>query len=171
MSEEEGTGSAVAGLTVRVVKFTINGEDREVQVEPQWTLAYVLRDKLRLTGTKVVCDEGSCGACTVLVNGQPILSCMTLASTVEGKNIVTIEGLADGEALHPIQEAFLEEHGSQCGYCTPGFILTTKALLDSNPHPTINEIKMALSGNICRCGGYEHIINSVLSAAEKISGR
>lgn len=163
------TGASV--VASKVVKFTLNGEVRELQVEPQWTLSYVLRDKLGLTGTKLVCDEGSCGACTVLIDGEPILSCMTLASTIEGKNILTIEGLADGNKLHPIQEAFLEEHGLQCGYCTPGFIMTTKALLDKNPHPTVPEIKEALSGNICRCGGYEHIINSVLLAADKISGR
>ena len=154
-----------------LLEFTLNGERRELKVEPQWTLAYVLRDRLELAGTKVACDGGACGACTVLVDGKPTLSCMTLAIEMEGKDIITIEGLSDGTTLHPIQEAWLEEHGLQCGFCAPGMIMTTKALLDKNPNPTEEDVSEALSGNICRCGNYGHIVKSVLVAAEKMRRR
>ena len=152
-----------------VVTFNLNGSDTQVIIEPHWTLVFVLREKLGLMGTKEACGEGACGACTVLVNGVPTLSCMTLAATVAGKKIETIEGLAQGPGLHPIQEAFVEEHGVQCGYCTSGFIMTTRHLLEHNPLPSEAEIKQGLAGNICRCGGYEHIVNSVKRAAEKLS--
>ena len=148
-------------------RLTVNGTPYEMHLEPQWTLAEVLRDKLGLTGTKVACDEGSCGACTVLVDGRPTLSCMTLAAECDGKNVLTIEGLeADGE-LHPLQQAFIEHHGLQCGFCAPGMIMSAKALLDENPAPTAEDVKEALSGNLCICGCQPKIVESVLAAAEK----
>ena len=145
-----------------------NGISYKLKIEPHWTLAYVLREKLGLTGVKIACDHGACGACTVIVDGEPILSCMTLAVECQGKNIVTIEGLGDGRTLHPIQEAWLENHGTQCGFCAPGMIMTTKALLDQNSCPTVEQVREALSGNVCRCGNYDHILDSVLAAARKI---
>jgi len=149
-------------------RFIVNGKNYKIEVEDHWPLAYVLRNKLGLTGTKIACDNGACGACTVLIDGEPILSCMTLAVECEDKKILTIEGLSDGKRLHPIQEAWLEEHGTQCGFCAPGMIMTTKALLDRIPRPSKEEVKGALSGNICRCGNYDHIVASVLSAARKM---
>lgn len=150
------------------MSFNVNGADENLVIEPHWTLIFVLREKLGLMGAKESCGEGVCGACTVLVNGRPTLSCITLATSVGGKTIETIEGMADGNTLHPIQEAFLEEHGVQCGYCSPGFVLTTKHLLEKNPNPTVQQIKEGLAGNICRCSGYEHIVNSVQAAAKKL---
>ncbi|BFM14508.1 (2Fe-2S)-binding protein [Maricurvus nonylphenolicus] len=149
--------------------LTINGTLTRVVVEPHLTLTSLLRNTLNLTGTKETCAEGACGSCTVLVDGIPTLACVTMAATLNGKTIETIEGLANGNQLHPIQEAFLEERGSQCGYCSPGFVMTTKHLLATNASPSVDEIKQALSGNICRCGAYEHIINSVQSAATKLA--
>ena len=148
----------------------MNGKNYKIKIEAHWTLAYVLRDKLGLTGTKIACDNGACGTCTVLIDGEPILSCMALAVECENRSILTIEGLSDGARLHPIQEAWLEEHGTQCGFCAPGMIMTTKALLDRIPRPSKKEVKEALSGNICRCGNYDHILASVLSAAKKMRG-
>jgi len=141
-------------------------------IQPNETLAYVLREKLGLTGLKVSCDEGACGACTVIMDGKAILSCMTLAVDANGRDILTIEGLAEDD---PVVKAFAEQsepgYGTamQCGYCTPGFVMTAKALLDANPHPTMDEIKEALSGNLCRCGCYAAIGQAVLHASEKIS--
>lgn len=157
-----------------VLKLTVNGEPYELkvgdEVKPWHTLAYTLRETLGLTGTKVSCDRGECGACTVLVDGKPILSCMTLAVECDGKKITTIEGLAEPVMgkVHPIQKAFMEKMGFQCGFCTPGIILTTKALLDENPNPTEKEVREALSGNLCRCTGYVKIFESVIAAAEMI---
>lgn len=152
------------------VVLMVNGERKEVRVWPAETLADTLRDKLGLTGTKVMCNEGSCGSCTVLIDGKPVLSCLTLTIACQGSDILTIEGLADSITgdLHPIQKAFVEHSGMQCGVCTPGVILTTKALLDENPHPTVDEVREALAGNLCRCGNYNRIIESVLAAAELI---
>jgi len=150
------------------IVLTVNGNREEVKVWPTETLADTLRDKLGLTGTKIMCNEGECGACTVLLGGKPILSCLTLAIECAGKDILTIEGLADlmtGE-LHPIQQAFVEHSGMQCGVCTPGMILTAKALLDENPSPTVDDVREALAGNLCRCGNYNSITESVLAAAE-----
>ena len=148
--------------------FIVNGKQFRLKIEDHWTLAYVLRDKLGFTGTKIACDNGACGACTVLLEGEPVLSCMVLAVECENKNIMTIEGVSDGAHLHPIQKAWIEEHGAQCGFCSPGFIMVAKALLDGIASPTKEDIKEALSGNICRCGNYDHIISSVLTAAEKM---
>ncbi len=149
------------------IVLTVNGKGEEVKVWPTDTLADTLRDKLGLTGTKIMCNEGECGACTVLLGGKPILSCLTLAIECPGKDILTIEGLADlmtGE-LHPVQQAFVDHSGMQCGVCTPGMILAAKALLDENPSPTADEVREALSGNLCRCGNYNRITESVLAAA------
>ena len=159
----------MSGSNGRVLTLHVNGKDYPILgVEDQMTLADVLRDKLGLMGTKVACDDGSCGSCTVLVDGVPTLSCMTLAVTMAGKSILTIEGLMEDGTLDPIQEAFIEKRGAACGYCTPGFVMTTKAFLEENPDPTVEEIKQALSGNICRCGIYEHIVESAQTAAQKL---
>ena len=152
----------------QISMFTVNGDPYEIILEPQMALIEVLRDQVGLTGTKCGCGTGSCGACTVLVDGKPILSCLTLAVTVKERNILTIEGLAEGNTLHPIQKAFIDNGAIQCGFCTPGMILTTKALLEKTPDPTREEVLMALSGNLCRCGGYVKIVDAVLSAAEII---
>lgn len=145
-------------------------ESHAYDVYPWDTLSHTLREKLGLTGTKVACDNGACGSCTVLMDGKPVLSCSTLTADCDGKEITTIEGLSDpvtGE-FHPVQQAFIDHHGIQCGYCIPGMILTSKALLDKNPDPTEKEIKEGLSGNICRCGNYSLILKSVLEAAKMI---
>jgi carbon-monoxide dehydrogenase small subunit len=149
-----------------IAKFMVNGQAREAIIEPRMTLLDVLRDKLDFMGAKYVCGTGDCGACTVLVDGKPICSCLTLAVTVKEKNILTIEGLAEGTALHPIQNAFVDYGAVQCGFCTPGTILMAKALLDENPDPTRDEVKTALAGNLCRCTGYVKITDAVLGAAE-----
>ncbi len=148
--------------------FDINGQTYELGIEPHELLIEILRDHLGLTGTKHSCGVGNCGACTVLVDGVPVLACMTLALAVRGKRILTIEGLADGPELHPLQRAFVDHGAIQCGYCTPGMILTAKALLDRNPDPTATEVREALAGNICRCTGYVKIVEAVLVAAEKM---
>ena len=150
----------------QIANFLVNGKSYELAIEPYMLLVEVLRDELGLTGTKRSCGIGHCGACTVLIDGVPILSCLTPALTVKGKNITTIEGLAKGTTLHPIQKAFIDYGAIQCGYCTPGMILSAKALLDRNPSPTREEVKQALSGNLCRCTGYVKIVDAVLAAAE-----
>lgn len=149
-----------------MTRLNVNGTAHELEIEPHETLAEVLRDRLGLIGVRVSCGEGECGSCTVLVDGRPTTSCLTLAMQVEGKEIVTIEGLGNEDDLHPIQQAFIDEQGFQCGVCTPGIILSTKALLDANPHPTAEEATVALSGHICRCGAYPEIVRSVLHAAD-----
>jgi aerobic-type carbon monoxide dehydrogenase small subunit (CoxS/CutS family) len=152
----------------RVLKLTINGQPRDVLAEPNAILLDVLREQLHLTGSKRGCDMGTCGCCTVLIDGQNRLSCLTLAAQADGKAITTIEGLGTGEALHPIQAAFSDVGGSQCGFCTPGFIMTTKALLDKNPKPNEAQIREAISGNLCRCTGYIKIIEAVQTAARDL---
>jgi len=154
----------------RILTLNVNGTPREVAAEPQALLLDVLRDTLNLTGTKRGCDLGTCGCCTVLVDGVPQLSCLTLASTVAGKDVRTIESVGNSEALHPVQRAFAECGGSQCGFCTPGFIMTTCALLDESPRPTDAEIREALSGNLCRCTGYVKIFEAVKTAAAELNG-
>ena len=149
-----------------IATFTVNGLTHEELIESNMTLLELLRDKLGLTGTKQGCAaSGNCGACTVLVDGRPILSCLTLASRVKGRQITTIEGLADRGHLHPLQEKFIEKGAIQCGYCTPGMILSAKALLDETPHPTEMEVRVGLAGNLCRCTGYVKIIEAVMAAA------
>ena len=159
-------GPSAAGVE-RLISLTINGKVRRVDVLPYETLAMTLRYKLGLTGTKLSCDRGECGACTVVIDGVTNYSCSTLTHSVGNRNVRTIEGLEgpDGE-LHPIQQAFMDELGPQCGFCTPGQIMSTVALLEKNPHPTREQARRALSGNLCRCGAYDHYLNSVMRAAE-----
>jgi aerobic carbon-monoxide dehydrogenase small subunit len=145
--------------------LTVNNETHEVTTLPNRTLLEVLRDDLQLTGAKEGCGEGACGSCTVLVDGQPVRSCLTLAVTMEDKKISTIEGLARQGKLNPVQAAFVEHHAIQCGFCSPGMILTSQALLNDNPHPTEGEIRRAISGNVCRCTGYAKIVKAVQSLA------
>jgi len=151
----------------RILKLHVNGEEFEVLTEIHKTLLEVLREDLGLTGTKRGCDLGTCGACTVLIEGKPYLSCLTLAVDVQGKKIVTIEGLAQDGELHPLQKAFVEKGAIQCGFCTPGMILTAKAFLDENSHPSEGDVKKAISGNLCRCTGYVKIVEAILSVSEK----
>jgi carbon-monoxide dehydrogenase small subunit len=147
------------------VIFTVNGAEQAEFVEPGALLVDVLRDKLRLTGTRTGCGQGTCGACTVLVDGKPVLSCLTLAARANGAAVTTVEGIATGGELHPLQQAFAEGFAAQCGFCTSGMIVAAKALLDRNPDPDRDEVIDAISGNICRCTGYEPIINAILAAA------
>ncbi len=151
-------------LTLRV-----NGKDYRLKVEPRTTLVQVLRNQLQLTGTKISCNRGECGACTVLLDGRAVYSCQMLALDAAGHDVTTIEGLLAGERLHPVQEAFVEHDGMQCGFCTPGQIMAARALLLKNPHPTPEEVREGLAGNLCRCGAYPNIVRSVLAAAEKLS--
>lgn len=150
------------------IKLTVNGKEYELQVRPWATLLEVVRDDLGLTGAKEGCGEGECGACTVIMDGKAVNSCIVLAVEANGRQITTIEGLAEGDRLHPVQEAFLEMGGMQCGFCTPGMILSTKVLLDGNKNPTDEEIRKGLEGNFCRCTGYTKIFESVKAAAQKI---
>ena len=155
---------ATAGYR-RKTQFTLNGERISLDVDTRRTLLDVLRDELGLTGTKRGCDRGECGACVVLLDGLPVNSCMTLAALLDGESVETVESLADGGALSPLQRAFLENDGAQCGFCSPGFLMSAAALLRNNPNPTDSEIKDALAGNICRCNAYGRIIASVRAAA------
>ena len=150
-----------------VVRVKVNGTSREAEVEPRLLLVHFIRDILGLTGTHIGCDTTNCGACTVLLNGKPVKSCTVFTVQVDDQEIRTIEGVADNGKLHPLQEGFREEHGLQCGFCTPGMILTAKALLERNPHPTEQEIRWGISGNLCRCTGYQNIIKAVQYAANK----
>jgi len=147
------------------ITVTVNGENRTAEVEPRLLLVHFLREKLRLTGTHIGCDTTHCGACTVLVDGTPVKSCTMLAVQADGQQVTTVEALAAGGTLHPIQAAFKQEHGLQCGFCTPGMMLTSIALLQDKPDPSDDEIRWALSGNICRCTGYMNIVKAVKSAA------
>jgi carbon-monoxide dehydrogenase small subunit len=154
--------------TKKRVLLRVNGEDHEVLIKSNRTLIEVLRQDLHLTGAKEACGMGACGACTVLVNGKPVHSCITLAEEVEGKEVETIEGLAQGGKLHPLQQAFMDYHAFQCGFCTPGMIMAAKALLNRNLRPTEQEVKSAISGNLCRCTGYGNIVEAILSTAREI---
>jgi aerobic carbon-monoxide dehydrogenase small subunit len=154
--------------TTRAITVTVNGEAHSLEVESRLLLVHLLREKLGLTGTHVGCDTTSCGACTVLVDGVPIKSCTHFAVQVDGREVKTVEGLAQGGQLHPLQEGFKEEHGLQCGFCTPGMLLVTSALLAENPDPNEEEIRWAISGNICRCTGYQNIVKAVQWAANKM---
>ena len=153
-------------MSMRRIKFKLNGELVEVDVKPNELLLNILREKFHLTGTKYSCGLGECGACTVLVDGEPVLACLTLAVDVDGKEVVTIEGLAKNGELDPIQKAFAEEGAIQCGFCTPGFIIITKALLSENPNPTEEEIREYIRGNLCRCTGYVNIVKAIKRASE-----
>ena len=159
--EPVGPGPVTIGLKV-------NGRTRKVSIEPRATLSHVLRDHLELTGTKVVCDRGSCSACTVWLDGEPVNSCLTLAMDVGDKEVTTVEGLAMNGELHPVQEAFIEHDATQCGFCTPGMIMSTAYLLKKNSNPTLDDVKHAVRGNLCRCGTYPHVFKATLEAAKKI---
>jgi aerobic carbon-monoxide dehydrogenase small subunit len=155
------------------VNVTVNGEARESEVEPRLLLVHYLRDTLGLTGTHIGCDTSNCGACTVLLDGEAVKSCTVLAAQADGANVKTIEGMAEGSngAMHPLQEAFWEHHGLQCGYCTPGMIMTAADLLARNPNPTEEEVRHGLEGNLCRCTGYHNIVKAVMSAADRMGSR
>lgn len=155
------------GPKAHIVKLNVNGSPREVTVEPQETLADILRDHLQLTGTKVVCNRGSCSACTVLLDGEPVNSCMILVLDAVGKEIRTIESLAVNGELHPLQQAFVDHDASQCGFCTPGMLMSCTHLLQTNLHPTLKDIKIATSGNLCRCGTHPHVFKAVQEVANK----
>jgi aerobic-type carbon monoxide dehydrogenase small subunit (CoxS/CutS family) len=154
----------------KTIALTVNGRKVGLEVEANETLLEVLRDKLDLTGAKKVCDRGECGGCTVLLDGAPVYACMYLAVRADGRTVKTVEGLANGDKLHPVQEAFIEKDGYQCGFCTPGFLMTTSAFLETNPAPSPDEVKQALSGNLCRCGNYAKICGAVEAAAKKMKG-
>ena len=151
-----------------MTKLTVNNKTYEVSGSPARTLANVLRNDLGLMGTKVSCAEGECGSCTVLLDGKPVTSCLVLANQAQGRQIETIEGIGRAEELHPVQQAFIDEQGFQCGACTPGFIMSAKAFLAENPNPSEDEASIAMSGNICRCGAHPYIVSAVLNAAEKM---
>ena len=153
------------------VSFTLNGRLQELDVEPHELLLDVVRDRLGLTGAKRSCDVEVCGACTLLVDGRPVSACTTLAFEVRGRTVLTIEGLADNGTLHPLQQAFIEHGGFQCGFCTPGMLLASKALLDENPNPSEEELKHFMHGNLCRCTGYKKIIESIMAAAKQMRAK
>lgn len=152
------------------ITLTINGKPHKLNIEPRVTLLDALRDHLNLTGAKRVCDRGNCGACTVILNGKPVYACNVLAIEAQGQNVETVEGLSDGNRLHAIQAAFVKHDGLQCGYCTPGFVMATKAFLDKNPNPTEEQVNRGLGGNLCRCGTYMGIRKAVLEAAQTYKG-
>jgi len=166
LAAQESSPAAPAAPSVphTSIKLMVNGAEHRIEVEDRWTLVEVLRDHLALTGTKIGCDRGECGACTVLLDGKPVYSCSQLAVWADGKTVQTVEGLARGEHLHPLQEAFIEHDGPQCGYCTSGQLMSAKALLDHNPHPTPDEERHAMTGNICRCSNYNRYVEAVLAA-------
>src|ERR1017187_10051594 len=165
---EDRDDEAASDIPVRRIKFTINGQKKIAEVEPRQLLSHLIRQGLELTGTHMGCDTTNCGACTVLVDGRPVKSYTMLAVQADGRKIETVEGLATASELHPLQEGFKEEHGLQCGFCTPGMMMAAKALLDANPDPSEEDVRWALSGNLCRCTGYQNIVKSVLWAADKL---
>jgi len=165
---EEDTGKDLGPEAINI-QMKVNGLIRSLSVEPRTTLAAALRDHLELTGTKVVCDRGSCSACTVYLDGKPVNSCMMSVFDVGDKEVTTIEGIAQNGKLHPVQEAFIEHDASQCGYCTPGMVMSCVHLLDNNSNPTLEDVKNATRGNLCRCGTYPHVFKATLDAAKKLS--
>jgi carbon-monoxide dehydrogenase small subunit len=158
-------------MASKIVSFTLNGREVEVMVRPLTTLQSLLRDDLGYTAVKTGCKQGGCGSCTVLVNGEPMMSCLLPVEDIEGQQVVTLEGLSQNGALHPLQEAFFEKFAIQCGYCTPGMILVAKALLEHSPQPEREEIVSALTGNYCRCTGYEPIIQAIQAAGQRVNGQ
>ena len=166
-SSEEAANLQAAGTAPRTrIRLTVNGTEHRIEVEDRWTLNEVLRDQLELTGSKIGCNRGECGACTVLVDGEPTYSCSTLAVWMDGRAIETVEGLEQDDELTPLQQAFIDHDAAQCGFCTPGMIMTTEALLKQNPNPTEDEIRTGIAGNFCRCTGYQNIVNAIGVAAK-----
>lgn len=155
---------------MKKITVTINGTEHSAEVEPRLLLVHFIRENLSMTGTHIGCDTSNCGACTILLNGKSIKSCTVLAVQADGKEVTTVEGLATAEGLHPIQEGFKENHGLQCGFCTPGMMLRAKELLENNPNPTEEEIRWGISGNLCRCTGYNNIVKSIQYAGAKLRG-
>jgi len=168
MTENRAPHSPAAGQVLSI-RVSVNGQAHDVLIEPYLTLIELIRDRFGLTGTKKSCDMQVCGACTVLLNGRPVSACTMLAFEARNASLLTIEGMAQGETLHPIQESFIEHGGLQCGFCTPGMILATKALLDENPAPTEAEVKHYMRGNLCRCTGYKRILESIMVAARRLA--
>ena len=168
IAQEQKESRPVLGPEAVPIKLNINGDEKSFNIEPGTTLAEVLRVHADLTGTKIVCDRGACSACTVWIDNVPMLSCMTLALDARGRKIKTIEGLADGEKLHPVQEQFIEHDAMQCGFCTPGMIMSCAALLEHNKNPSLDDVKHACSGNLCRCGTYPKVFDATLAAAKQI---
>ncbi|HUZ74180.1 MAG TPA: (2Fe-2S)-binding protein [Stellaceae bacterium] len=166
----ETSGPATVGPDAVPVTFDVNGVARTVKVEPRVTLAEALRGPLGLTGTKIACNRGACSACTVWLDGVPVCSCMILAIETGGHDVTTIEGLAKGEALHPVQAAFIEHDALQCGFCTPGIVMSCAALLERTPNPTAEAVQAAISGHFCRCGTYPHVVAATLAAAKASRG-
>ncbi len=158
-------------MSKQLLCFAVNGVERELAVAPERTLAEVLREELRLTGTKIGCGEGDCGACTVLLDGQPVNACLVLALQADGREVTTIEGLARGAELHPVQQAFVDTGAVQCGFCSPGMILSAKALLDREPRPDRDAIRAGIGGNLCRCTGYHKIVDAIALASERMAAR
>jgi aerobic-type carbon monoxide dehydrogenase small subunit (CoxS/CutS family) len=166
----EGLGQEVAAVPRTAIRVTVNGTERRVEVEDRWTLNEFLRDDIGLTGSKIGCDRGECGACTVLLDGEPVYSCSTLAVWADGRSVVTVEGLERDGAVSPLQQAFMDHNAPQCGFCTPGQLMTATALLARNPQPTAEETRAAMVGNLCRCSNYNAIVEAVLAAAETSGG-
>ena len=155
----------------KLLLLTVNGDLRQILVEPYYSLLDTLRDELHLTGTKKGCDEGDCGACTVILNGKPVTACLVLAHSAHDAQVTTVEGLAARDVLHPVQQAFAEHGGLQCGFCTPGLIMSAVGLLESNSSPSAEEVKYAIGGNLCRCTGYSKVVESILAAVEAMGGQ
>ena len=162
------SGDYINVMQKQTIHLTVNGQPQEVAVEPHWTLLETVREQLALTGSKEGCGTGDCGACSMIVDGKLITSCLMLAPEADGSEVLTIEGLARNGELHPVQQSFIEAGGVQCGFCTPGMIMATKALLDRNSRPTLEDVRLGLAGNLCRCTGYAKIYEAVLAAAERI---
>ena len=166
----ESSGTAVVGPGKVSITLKVNGAERTLDLEPRITLLDALRNELELTGAKRVCDRGTCGACTVTIDGKPAYGCSVLAIQAQGKDIRTVEGLARGDRLHPIQQAFVDNDAQQCGYCTPGFVMACKAFLDKNPNPTLDQVRTGLGGNLCRCGTYVGVAQAVLQSSKTQTG-
>ena len=170
LAQENKESRSVLGPGAVPITLKVNGQNKDFSIEPSATLAEVLREGVGLTGTKVVCDRGSCSACTVWIDGKTVCSCMTLAMDARGKDIKTIEGLASGDQLHPVQEQFIEHDAMQCGFCTPGMVMSCANLLEHNKKPTLDDVKQACSGNLCRCGTYPKVFAATLAAAKQMNG-
>ena len=167
--QEAQPAAQTSSVPHTTIQITVNGAARKIEVEDRWTLVEVLRDHLGLTGAKIGCDRGECGACTVLLDGKPVYSCSQLAVWADGRSVETVEGLAQNGHLDPLQQAFIEHDGPQCGFCTSGQLMSAKALLNRTPHPTADEVRSAMTGNICRCSNYNRYVESVLAAAGTLS--